>query len=536
MQLDAHLTGSTLNARFASFLNFVRAYGWEDEPDVTPRDRVNEFFAYVGGFAGGYFETTPDGVRFIRNLTPAESVEISAVSYRPTDIDYRITQNTADWMASRILFDAPTTSEELAGLITEQIAAEAAFYGIELGNIDGLSAKDVLDRYLAGLEPLIDRNTVTMTTEGGERISVVSLYTYQDLYSRWRELANTFAPPINSDVIQWAQDQSFLQLPNSDPDDVEFVIRQYLIEQINLYNPWVSYEIEPYALPLQELSNLYEPLLQAANQHLQQEMTSAVASIPPQEPLLSRPFGLVVREQDWINNLSSQYRDPILHLQYEQERLDRDVYANVGLREAFRMNYETPPPDVSLLLFVASVLFDFVDYGLTVPEIIEDVSERNYSDAIVKTALLVLPGFNGRMYAGKSGDVIGVPSSSLFDRYDPQVPGRPDPAWSIDTSTFARPPARLTAHGERRDYLQFWRQWQELDRQLGRETLSPTNLSRIQDNRSPVVDDQWVQYFPEHAPYMLQRLDHHHVAYGPYAVPLPTELHIGSGNRRIFHP
>jgi hypothetical protein len=65
--------------------------------------------------------------------------------------------------------------------------------------------------------------------------------------------------------------------------------------------------------------------------------------------------------------------------------------------------------------------------------------------------------------------------------------------------------------------------------------LSTKNIARMEEGLSPVVDSHWLKHFPEHQNYINQILEHHHLGHGPFAVPLPKELHRGTGNKLIWH-
>jgi hypothetical protein len=126
-------------------------------------------------------------------------------------------------------------------------------------------------------------------------------------------------------------------------------------------------------------------------------------------------------------------------------------------------------------------------------------------------------------------------------RVDPNFPGQPNPAYSVDTSKFNPSGATSTANGGLRDYRQFWPEWAE----MRPETLSPTNkflaenagrpTGNVDANGRPTrypaprVDPTWVEHFPEHADHLDDGLIHHHVDGGRHAVPVPSETHPGSG-------
>jgi hypothetical protein len=114
-------------------------------------------------------------------------------------------------------------------------------------------------------------------------------------------------------------------------------------------------------------------------------------------------------------------------------------------------------------------------------------------------------------------------------RINPEIPGRPDPAWSIDTTTFVEGEfTTLTKNGGYRDRIQFWDAWAK----KRPETLSEANLEATQTLQSdpyapsPTVDEQWIKHFPEHADFLGDTLVHHHVQNGPWAIPLPETTHV----------
>ena len=147
----------------------------------------------------------------------------------------------------------------------------------------------------------------------------------------------------------------------------------------------------------------------------------------------------------------------------------------------------------------------------------------------------------GRRAAIETAETVAEPPpSAAVSPYQtpvsPGVPGRPDPARSIDTSTFVAPySGGTTAKGFPRDSQQFWEAW---GRQHPDE-LSDTNIKlmsgvnpltgRPQRPTAPRVDEQWIQTHPEHADYLWDVLVHHHVDGGRYAIPVPAGAHVGSG-------
>jgi RHS repeat-associated protein len=114
--------------------------------------------------------------------------------------------------------------------------------------------------------------------------------------------------------------------------------------------------------------------------------------------------------------------------------------------------------------------------------------------------------------------------------YDPLHPGRPDPNWSIDTRAFSG--ADTTANGGIRNKDEFWALWIALHP----ETISLGNKWKIENGYAPEVDDVWTNAFPQHKPFKGDKLHHHHVDQGPFAIPVPASTHPGSGGPLHGHP
>lgn len=100
----------------------------------------------------------------------------------------------------------------------------------------------------------------------------------------------------------------------------------------------------------------------------------------------------------------------------------------------------------------------------------------------------------------------------------------------IDSRDFSSATS-YTSEGAARNAKQFWTQWAEKHP----ETLSETNLAKIQKGRSPTVDKQWISIFPEHQSYISQVIEHHHLDYGTTVYPLPTTLHRGADSNGLWH-
>jgi hypothetical protein len=119
------------------------------------------------------------------------------------------------------------------------------------------------------------------------------------------------------------------------------------------------------------------------------------------------------------------------------------------------------------------------------------------------------------------------------------------PATTLNTSRSGATPLSLPAEGVDMPWvgragshsmLGFLRNskyfWERFQSTFG-DRLSPQNRARIASGESPVVDDLWVKSYPQHAGYLGEILEHHHIGQGPRAVPLPETLHDAY---TVFHP
>ena len=122
-----------------------------------------------------------------------------------------------------------------------------------------------------------------------------------------------------------------------------------------------------------------------------------------------------------------------------------------------------------------------------------------------------------------------TPEAPFTFRIDP-ITGRGP--MSIDARDFTSATS-YTAEGAARNKDQFWKMWNE--KYPG--TLSEANLERINltKPRSPIVDTQWLEHFPEHQNYLGDVLVHHHINHGHLTTALPDLLHRKNPGRAIFH-
>jgi len=101
---------------------------------------------------------------------------------------------------------------------------------------------------------------------------------------------------------------------------------------------------------------------------------------------------------------------------------------------------------------------------------------------------------------------------------------------AIDTSLFTS--GKKTLNGGLRNRTQFWSSWAD----EFAETLSKKNMAMIDGGKSPVVDNVWLNTFPEFENYLGEKIIHHHLNYGKMAVPLPQSVHSLQPGWGIWHP
>ncbi|NBT86578.1 MAG: hypothetical protein EBT45_08840, partial [Alphaproteobacteria bacterium] len=89
----------------------------------------------------------------------------------------------------------------------------------------------------------------------------------------------------------------------------------------------------------------------------------------------------------------------------------------------------------------------------------------------------------------------------------------------------------VTSEGAARNAKQFWKLWAE----KYPETLSAENIKLIEIKRSPLVDQTWIQHFPEHQHFMSKALEHHHLDHGNLVYPLPKQAHRMGESNQVWH-
>ncbi|PTD14272.1 hypothetical protein C6N29_07415 [Flavobacterium columnare] len=78
------------------------------------------------------------------------------------------------------------------------------------------------------------------------------------------------------------------------------------------------------------------------------------------------------------------------------------------------------------------------------------------------------------------------------------------------------------AKGFARNGTWFWKQMLEEHPEM----FNSSNKWKIENNLAPVANDQWIQYNPSHAEFKNNRLIHHHIDQGRFAVGIPEKVHL----------
>ena len=66
------------------------------------------------------------------------------------------------------------------------------------------------------------------------------------------------------------------------------------------------------------------------------------------------------------------------------------------------------------------------------------------------------------------------------------------------------------------------------------EYFDADNMRAIRQKQSPIVNDQFIEYFPQYADYKGDLLKHHHIGGGGQAAAYPETLHPGFGGVHKF--
>ena len=119
---------------------------------------------------------------------------------------------------------------------------------------------------------------------------------------------------------------------------------------------------------------------------------------------------------------------------------------------------------------------------------------------------------NGKVFVGKIDDIIDMSRTIKM----------PYIGSNLDNANSA---------GFLRDKVQFSKEYLE----KYPETMSAINVDRIKNNLSPIVDNQWIKFNPNHKTFLGQTLEHHHISNTGIAAYVPQGLHRGVTNKDALH-
>jgi hypothetical protein len=205
---------------------------------------------------------------------------------------------------------------------------------------------------------------------------------------------------VNSDVVEWAQDH--LGLQSADADDAEAVARSYLLDFILSRNPALLHHSDVHVrdMSIGELTYIAQQLSVEAYRAADERMDAVVSSVPDEVLTLARGsvLGILNYEEQVIQNLPAAYRDPIQQVQAEMGDLGRFYHDTLTLQQAYRGQYEQDmSADLRLILMVASIVAEPIDWVVTGVEVIQDVREGDWENALENVILAGVPFAGGWM-------------------------------------------------------------------------------------------------------------------------------------------
>lgn len=100
-----------------------------------------------------------------------------------------------------------------------------------------------------------------------------------------------------------------------------------------------------------------------------------------------------------------------------------------------------------------------------------------------------------------------------------------NPEYTVDMPYVGKGRKNSNSQGWMRDSKYFYN---ELSR-THPELFDNENMNLIRKGNLPIVNEQFLDYFPQYRNYMYEELKHHHIGGGGQAMPIPESLHMGSG-------
>lgn len=285
--------------------------------------------------------------------------------------------------------------------------AGSGYLGLDLGDTRGLTARQVLDRYMDALEQRYEeRDTTEEVDQGGYPQPNRSAGDYQDEIELWRELQDSFGahPDLTTDVHDWLVHE--LGRNTSNPAQSEGAVRAYLISQLNESGVRLDRE-DRTEMGLEELTELLymrqrRQYIALADQY--EDLTGftefsrlSAEILRPQTPQeIDAAQERMNQLDDWWEDATPEHQSAVRELQEELQASIAGIERTDDLLRAYQMQYDPNTPDYSLLILAATILFEPIDWIVTGVEIIQDISKGDLGGALGNGVLLALPLFSGR--------------------------------------------------------------------------------------------------------------------------------------------
>ncbi|MDX2138015.1 MAG: hypothetical protein SF123_07960 [Chloroflexota bacterium] len=512
------LIGESITQQQIDFLLFVLG---NDNWDPTQEGSVTETVRSVLARAGITFTAT----------------DIFTVTFDPDDADYKATQNTIDWIQQNsVLPGAGSTSlgvstdqlnaggvpvvslpgslpdvplqendaspEETAEEYANSLIISATQWGFDLSQYQGENLLMVTLHYIRGLEHIAANPNMYQAIDGIEQVDVE--------LARMYELLATFAPSLNYDIVEWADQAGHVaafagdttpmipglaNLSGTGESEAGRAIRQRIEaeraeagirEELIADARAVGVYAQESRLDLMNLAQLGAFTAGAQADYINNRallMNAVVANSANTILGLEADADMLRMAEHQLVQLA--HTNPELHALYLQSRDEArhmlaQLNVNSTLALAFQGQYDPgPPPEQALIQIVASIILEPVDWVLTGIDIYHAAARGDWGSVVLNTALALAPGIPGTL------DNI-VLNARRLQGVNPGIPS--------GTTT-------STTSGERivSDYSGNPRSWRDL-RPFEHENLrSPEELlSLFQNSGYPLTPDGFVRFLNSH--------------------------------------
>jgi hypothetical protein len=371
--------GESAQSAAELFLNFVLPGNWNEEGEATVVQQIQRLMHTVRG-------------RDADEVTHPVTDDFSTL--------------TLQWIETNLghmdEFSGGTVEDIAIDLITV-LKNEARAYGFTMKSLENKTAEEVLLLFMLELQ---DRYEELVAAGDAGWQNVASDYNY------WRGLLDTFGAnlALTTDVQDFVAAE--LGVDPADPDVVEATVVDFNEQVIQ------SLGIDPAAVDFQNMGLeestwfAYLQLIEAY-QGAESEIRallglSADAPIPIPETsvgFVSAPYAQMSTQE------GIRYSELLVQL----NALEAQILRSQNLALAFEMQYDDTRPDEQLLLMVASMVAEPIDWVLTLGEVTQNLRDGDVGSAMLNTALAVTPMLAGWMddvaLAGRNVDSFELPSN-----------------------------------------------------------------------------------------------------------------------------